>query len=99
MNTTRRLLIVLGLLLLCCPAGAAEPVKPDDVLAGLRDFYQKTARDNGSFRPGIDPAYEGMSDSAASDLAPVTYAVILHRTFGWQLPQEEKTRQWLLGRQ
>jgi geranylgeranyl transferase type-2 subunit beta len=40
-----------------------------------------------------------MSDSAYSDLAPVTYAVILHRTFGWQLPHEAKTREWLLSRQ
>jgi geranylgeranyl transferase type-2 subunit beta len=40
-----------------------------------------------------------MSDSAYSDLAPVAYAVILSRTFGWKLPHEEKTRALLLGRQ
>jgi geranylgeranyl transferase type-2 subunit beta len=74
-------------------------VSPEDVLRGLRAFFQKTAAEDGSFRPGIDPAYEGMSDSAYSDLAPTTSAVVLHRTFGWKLPHEERTRQWLLGRQ
>jgi geranylgeranyl transferase type-2 subunit beta len=69
------------------------------VLAGVREFFAKTALDDGSFRPGIDPAYEGMSDSAYSDLAPVTYAVIIHKTFGWKLPHEEKTRAFLLSRQ
>ncbi len=77
---------------------ATEPT-PDDVLTGLKSFFAKTAKPDGSFRPGIDPKYEGMSDSAFSDLAPVAYAVVLHKTFGWKLPDEEKTRQFLLGRQ
>jgi hypothetical protein len=68
-------------------------------LAGLRAFALKTALPDGSFRPGIDPQYPGMADSAASDLAPPTYAVIVHRTFGWQLPDEAKTRAFFLGRQ
>ncbi len=78
---------------------AADPIKPPEVLAGLRDFYKRSAKDNGSFRPGVDPDYEGMSDSAASDLAPVTYAVVIHKTFGWKLPDEKKTIAFLLGRQ
>lgn len=79
-------------------APAAEPT-PDEVLAGLRTFFAKSARPDGSFRPGIDPTYDGMSDSAYSDLAPTTYAVVIHRTFGWKLPDEEKTRAFLLSRQ
>jgi geranylgeranyl transferase type-2 subunit beta len=78
---------------------AEEKLSPTEILAGVRDFFAKTTRDDGSFRPGIDPDYEGMSDSAASDLAPVTYAVILHKTFGWKLPNEAKTREFLLSRQ
>ena len=39
------------------------------------------------------------SSSAASDLAPATYAVIVHRTFGWLLPREERTRTFFLMRQ
>src|SRR5678815_1733061 len=79
-------------------AGAAEP-SPGEVLTGLRDFYRKTARPDGSFQPGIDPEYKGMSDSVHSDLAPVTYAVTLHATFGWELPDKAKTAQFLLSRQ
>ncbi len=81
---------------------AAEPAPeptPAEVLAGLRTFYAKTARADGSFQPGIDPDYEGMADTAYSDLAAVTYAVVLHRTFGWKMPHEDKTRQFVLKRQ
>src|SRR5438552_9418662 len=98
MNTTLRFCLVLTALLLAMPAAGAEP-KADDVFAGLRDFYKKTAKDDGSFRPGIDPDYAGMSDSAASDLAPVTYAVVLHKTFGWKLLHEDRTLEFLLSRQ
>jgi hypothetical protein len=78
-----------------------EPVKPrpDAVLAGLQAFFARTALPDGSFRPGIDPAYDGLSDSAYSDLAPVTYVVVLHKTFGWKLPNPEKTQEFLLSRQ
>jgi hypothetical protein len=108
MNTKRHYLpgiAVLGLMLAgILPAGepsadSKPELRPSDVLKGLRSFYTKTARDDGSFQPGIDPDYQGMSDSAYSDLAPVTYAVILHKTFGWKLPHEEKTRDFLLSRQ
>ena len=75
-----------------------EPA-PAEVLAGVKDFLKKTAKPDGSFRPGIDPDYRGMSDSAYSDLAPVAYAVIISKTFGWQLPHEQKTKDFLLGRQ
>jgi Prenyltransferase and squalene oxidase repeat len=78
---------------------AAEPPKPADVLAGLKSFWAKTARLDGSFMPGVDPKYKGMSDSAASDLAPPTYAVVLHKTFGWKLPHEAKTGEFFLSRQ
>lgn len=80
------------------PLGAQE-LSPEDVLKGLRGFFEKTARPDGSFRPGIPEDYPGMSDSAYSDLAPTVYAVILHRTFGWKLPREEKTKHFLLHRQ
>src|SRR5207245_1472845 len=78
---------------------AATSTTAAEVVAGVRAFFAKTAGADGSFRPGIDPAYEGMSDSAYSDLAPVAYAVILHKTFGWNLPDEAKTRDFLLSRQ
>jgi len=85
------------------PPGSAAPQRDGppvvSVLAGLRGFFEKTAEADGSFRPGIDPAYKGMADTAYSDLAAPTYAVVLHRTFGWKLPHEAKTLQFFLGRQ
>jgi geranylgeranyl transferase type-2 subunit beta len=72
---------------------------PIEVLPGLREFYARTARDDGSFSPGIHPDYRGMSDSAYSDLAAVTYAVVMHKTFGWKLPHEDETAKILLSRQ
>jgi prenyltransferase beta subunit len=88
----------LALLLLGPALQAAEPTA-NQVLAGARGFFEKSARPDGSFRPGPDPDYEGMSDSAYSDLAPVAYAVVLHKTFGWPLPHGEKTKEFLLSRQ
>jgi hypothetical protein len=78
---------------------SSQSPSPERVLAGVKEFFRRTARPDGSFRPGIDPHYPGMSDCAFSDLAPTVYAVVLHRTFGWQLPFEEKTRGFLLARQ
>src|SRR5262245_53529154 len=76
------------------PASSLVAVEPERLPAsvvrkGVEFFFAETARADGSFRPGIDPKYYGMSDSAYSDLAPVAYAVILHKTFGWQLPHEK----------
>ncbi len=81
------------------PIPSRAGVTPDDVEAGLRSFFSKTARPDGSFANGIDPEYRGMSDSAYSDLAAVTYAVTLHKTFGWKLPFEQRTIEFLLARQ
>ena len=78
---------------------AASKVTPQEVLDGLKSFWQKTALPDGSFRPGIDPNYQGMSDRPLSDMAPLTYAVTLHKTFGWKLPHEDKTLANLLARQ
>ncbi|HZN32180.1 MAG TPA: prenyltransferase/squalene oxidase repeat-containing protein [Pirellulaceae bacterium] len=78
---------------------AAGQTLSDDVYRGLREFYRRTARTDGSFQPGIDPSYQGMSDSAFSDMAAVTYACVIHKTFGWELPHREKTVEWLLARQ
>ncbi|MGH7226070.1 MAG: prenyltransferase/squalene oxidase repeat-containing protein [Gemmataceae bacterium] len=108
MNTNLHYLFVMALLalwpgsLLTADERESLPpprVSPDEVRSGVRSFFAKTARADGSFQPGIDADYEGMSDCAYSDLAAVTYAVILHKTFGWKLPHEKKTRDFLLSRQ
>jgi prenyltransferase beta subunit len=98
-------LSTLAVAILSSPVGRSQSDQPrfdstpDSVLAGMRRFFAQTANNDGSFRPGIDPDYDGMSDSAFSDLAPVTYAVTLHKTFGWSLPHQDKTRAFLLSRQ
>jgi prenyltransferase beta subunit len=98
MNTPLLSLFVAAIL--ASPALAqSKPLTADAVLRGLQDFYAKTARADGSFQNGIDPDYRGMSDSAYSDFAAVTYAVTIHKTFGWKLPHEEKTIEWILARQ
>src|SRR5258706_516284 len=81
------------------PAMADSLPGPREVASGLHKFYAKTSRSDGSFSPGIDPKYRGLSDSAYSDLAPVTYAIVLHKTFGWELRNKERTIQFLLSRQ
>lgn len=91
--------LALALLAPARPERDEKKPTPDDVLKGLKAFLEKTARPDGSFRPGIDPDYRGMSDSAYSDLAPVAYAVVISKTFGWKLPHEKKTKAFLLGRQ
>lgn len=78
---------------------ADERPSADEVLRGLRAFYAATARPDGSFAPGVDPDYLGMSDCAYSDLAATTYACTVHKTFGWKLPLEEKTIAFLHSRQ
>src|SRR5271165_2451426 len=92
-------LLTAAVLIPPAPPSPAGPPAAEDLLKDLRAFFRKTARPDGSFRPGIDLAYEGMSDSAYSDLAPVAYAVVLHKTFGWPLPDEAQTRSFLLARQ
>ena len=67
------------------PPAPKPPPSPDLVLKGVQSFLALTARPDGSFRPGIDPEYEGMADSAFSDLAPAAYAVVLSKTFGLKL--------------
>jgi geranylgeranyl transferase type-2 subunit beta len=99
-NTRHQLKLVLLCVLTTTSVHAADPVPTADaILRGLKEFYRKTARPDGSFRPGGDPEYRGMSDSAYSDLAAVTYAVTIHKTFGWRLPHEDKTAEFLLSRQ
>ncbi len=94
------LALVVGVEFVSLPVEAASPdISAERVLSGLRHFYVNTSQRDGSFLPGIDPQYRGMSDSAYSDLAAVTYAVTIHKTFGWKLPRERETIEWLLYRQ
>jgi hypothetical protein len=81
------------------PKPPAAPPTPEQVLEGVQGFLKLTAKADGSFRPGNDPEYEGMADSAYSDLAPAAYAVVIAKTFNLKLPQEENTRLYFQSRQ
>jgi hypothetical protein len=85
--------ILIALIATATTGLAAEPKTPSakEVMQGLHKFYHATARPDGSYQAGIDPDYLGMSDSAYSDMAAVTYAVTVHKTFGWTLPYEDQT--------
>jgi prenyltransferase beta subunit len=102
----KSLLVSLLGALLAGPVVAADPKStkpippnPTQVLDGVRTFLKLTAKADGSFRPGADPDYEGLSDSAYSDLASAAYAVVIAKTFGWTLPYEENTKLFFLTRQ
>lgn len=64
------------------------------VLSGVREFLQNIANEDGSFRPGIDPNYKGNSDTGLSGIAAPAYAVIISKTFGWDLPYHNETIQF-----
>jgi len=66
---------------------------PDDVRQARQthDFIVRCGRDDGSYAPSPNPAYAGESDTKFSDLAAVTYAAVLARTMGWELPWPERS--------
>ena len=98
-NLRRRDFLIMASVL----AGGLSPAlksckgKDRSVLEGIRDFIFSVANDDGSFRPGIDPAYQGNSDTGLSGIAAPTYATILCKTFGWGLPHHEKTVEFFLS--
>ena len=67
------------------------------VLEGVRSFFKTVANKDGTFRPGIAKDYEGNSDTKFSGIAAPTYAVIVHKTFGWELPYEQETIDFFLS--
>lgn len=49
-------------------------------------FIEKCKRPDGSYAPSPDPQYAGNSDTKFSDLAAVTYAAVLTKSVGRELP-------------
>jgi geranylgeranyl transferase type-2 subunit beta len=76
---------------------APHGVAASEILDGLQQFIHGVANRDGSFRPGIDPDYEGTSDTGLSGIASPAYATILCATFGWTLPYPNKTRDFFLS--
>jgi prenyltransferase beta subunit len=58
-------------------------------------FIRRCARPDGGYAPSPDPDYKGNSDTGSSDLAAVTYAATLAKTMGWQLPDPERSVEFI----
>jgi len=58
-------------------------------------FIKKCLRPDGSYAPSPDAAYAGNSDTGLSDLAAVTYAAVLAKTVGWELPEAKKSAEFI----
>ena len=80
---------------LAAASSAAESPLGDDVVGGVCAFIRRCAREDGSYAPSPDPTYMGNSDTGMSDLAAVTYAALLCETFGWELPQAERSVEFI----
>jgi prenyltransferase beta subunit len=74
------------------PASAPAPA---DLADGTLAFIWRCARDDGGYAPSPDPLYQGNSDTGLSDLAAVTYAVVLAKTMAWKLPHQDKSIQFI----
>ncbi len=68
-----------------------------ELLTAVQDFIYRVANKDGSFRPGIDPDYQGTSDTGLSGMAAPAYATIICSTFGWALPYPDKSREFFLS--
>ena len=62
-------------------------------------FLQKCARKDGGYNPSPDPRYQGESDTGESDLAAVTYAAVLAKTFQRKLPGSARSAEFIQGHQ
>ena len=80
-------------------ATAGEKPSAEAVLKGLQAFTKTTAVARRFVPPRRRSGLQGMSDSAYSNFAPVAYAVVIHRTFGWTLPTKKRRARWILNRQ
>lgn len=62
-------------------------------------FLEKCARRDGGYNPSPDPGYHGNSDTAESDLAAVTYAAVLAKTFQRSLPGSARSAEFIQSHQ
>jgi geranylgeranyl transferase type-2 subunit beta len=63
------------------------------------DFIDRCRREDGSYAPSPDLAYAGNSDTKLSDVAAVTYAAVLAKSLGRELPHAERSAAFLHAHQ
>jgi geranylgeranyl transferase type-2 subunit beta len=76
--------------------------QPPDGLRLARETFEfviRCRRDDGSYAASPDPAYIGESDTKFSDLAALTYAAVLAKSLGWELPGKERSIALVRGHQ
>lgn len=75
------------------PANAGAETRPslEQIVATTRYFIWNCALPDGGFAPSPDRSYKGNSDTSLSDLAAVTYAAVLAKTMGWEMPDSGKS--------
>jgi geranylgeranyl transferase type-2 subunit beta len=83
----------LGAVLTMARGGRAADPQPDAsrLAKDTFGFVVRCRRPDGGYAPSPDPAYAGESDTKLSDLAAVTYAAVLAKTMGWELPRPEQS--------
>src|SRR5579859_142870 len=62
-------------------------------------YLEKCHRKDGGYNPSPDPGYHGNSDTAESDLAAVTYAAVLAKTFQRRLPGASRSAEFIQSHQ
>lgn len=67
----------------------------DDVALKIGRYILACARGDGGLNPNPCPAYRGRSDTSFSDIAAVSYALILEETLGFRVLNREKTLRFL----
>jgi geranylgeranyl transferase type-2 subunit beta len=63
------------------------------------DFIRRCGRNDGGYAASPDSEYAGNSDTKLSDLAAVTYAAVLAKTMGWDLPRKDRSIAFIHGHQ
>jgi geranylgeranyl transferase type-2 subunit beta len=81
--------------LVACGALPAKAADENALPGKTFDFILRCRREDGGYAPSPDPAYKGNSDTGLSDLAAVTYAAVLAKTFGRDLPHPERSAEFV----
>jgi len=76
-------------------ASGADRGEEDAVVTQTVAFIRRCAGEDGGYAPSPDPKYAGNSDTGLSDLAAVTYAATLAKTMGWELPNPDKSLEFI----
>ncbi len=78
---------------------AKSEISGQQIAATTRDFIWRCAMPDGGYAPAPDTGYKGNSDTSLSDLAAVTYAAVLAKSMGWEMPNAGESIAFILRHQ